>query len=145
VYFVDREKIEQILQLIENTVKIFKEQKSWQGTLEKLALERVVHLVIDSILDVGNALIDGFIMRDPGSYEDIIEILLDEKVINANDEAFLKVIIAFRKILVQNYLDINHDEMLNGMMEHLSTVEQFPNKVRRYLENELGSITAFKP
>ncbi|GAA3319942.1 hypothetical protein GCM10020331_028930 [Ectobacillus funiculus] len=30
-------------------------------------------------LDVGNAIIDGFIMRDPGSYEDIIDILVDEK------------------------------------------------------------------
>ena len=47
----------------------------------QLALERMVQISIDSVLDVGNAMIDGFIMRDPGSYEDIIDILLDEKVI----------------------------------------------------------------
>ena len=33
------------------------------------------------MMDVGNLMIDGFIMRDPGSYEDIIDILIDEKVI----------------------------------------------------------------
>ena len=37
--------------------------------------------VIESIIDVGNTMIDGFIMRDPGGYEDIIDIMEDEKVI----------------------------------------------------------------
>ena len=50
------------------------------NTYEKLALERVNYLLIESIIDVGNSMIDGFIMRDPGSYEDIIDILVDEKV-----------------------------------------------------------------
>ncbi|WP_458412016.1 type VII toxin-antitoxin system HepT family RNase toxin [Schinkia sp. CFF1] len=144
MYFVDREKIEQLLQLIENNLKIIKEQPSWQGMIEKLALERIVHLLIETVLDVGNHLIDGFIMRDPGSYEDIIDILLDEKVISAEDEAPLKEIIAFRKMLVQNYEDIDHGQVLQGLQEHKAALEVFPNKVRKYLENELGSITTFK-
>ena len=35
---------------------------------------------MESMMDVGNLMIDGFIMRDPGSYEDIIDILVDEKL-----------------------------------------------------------------
>ncbi|HHY71782.1 MAG TPA: DUF86 domain-containing protein [Bacillus bacterium] len=144
MYFVDRDKIEQLLQLIENNIKIVNEQTSWQSHLEKLALERVVHLVIESVLDVGNSLIDGFIMRDPGSYEDIIDILLDEKVIDANDELPLKTIISFRKEVVQNYTEIDHGQILQELKEHLEALKAFPDKVRRYLENELGVITAFK-
>ncbi|MCG6197821.1 DUF86 domain-containing protein, partial [Anoxybacillus sp. LAT_38] len=46
------------------------------------AMERALHLSIEAVIDVGNALIDGFIMRDPGSYSDIVEILRDERVIS---------------------------------------------------------------
>lgn len=144
MYFVDRDKIEQRLQLIENNIRVFNDQPSWQGNIEKLALERVVHLLIETMLDVGNALIDGFIMRDPGSYEDIIDILLDEKVISVEDEAPLKKIITFRKMVVQDYLDIHHEQIVEGLKEHIPTLEKFPAKVRQYLENELGTITAFK-
>ena len=35
-------------------------------------------------------MIDGFIMRDPGSYEDIIDILMDERVISAEEGQAMK-------------------------------------------------------
>lgn len=144
MYFVDREFLEQLLEHIEKNVNILKEQSNWDGPLEKLALERVVHLLIESILDVGNILIDGFIMRDPGSYEDIIDILLDEKVVTLEDEVPLKTVVAFRKTLIQNYLEIDHEQILQGIKENIVKIEQFPNQVRSYLENELGPINAFK-
>ena len=62
-------------------VRLFAEYSSWNTEIEKKALERIVHLLIENVLDVGNAMIDGFIMRDPGSYDDIIDILVDEKVV----------------------------------------------------------------
>ena len=144
MYFVDREFLELLLKHIEKNISILKDTSNWDGPLEKLALERVVHLLIESILDVGNTLIDGFIMRDPGSYEDIIDILLDEKVVAADNETSLKAVVAYRKILIQNYLDIDHDQISQSIKEHLATIEQFPNQVRLYLENELGPINAFK-
>ncbi len=57
------------------------------------ALERIAHVIIESIIDVGNSMIDGFIMRDPGSYEDIIDIMEDEKVITAEMADPLKHVI----------------------------------------------------
>lgn len=77
------------MQFIEHLLKEYKELKvdSYQ---EKLALERLVQLLIESIIDVGNMMIDGFIMRDPGSYEDIIDILEDEKVIPQSESSAYK-------------------------------------------------------
>ncbi|WP_102345006.1 DUF86 domain-containing protein [Bacillus sp. Marseille-P3661] len=144
MYFVDREKIEQLLRQMEDILEFYKSQSSWEGRIESLALERLVHIVIESILDVGNAMIDGFIMRDPGSYEDIIDILLDEKVLSADDEEPYKAVIAFRKPLVQNYLEINHAQIIEGINGSLTYLEQFPTKVRSYIENELGPVSAFK-
>ncbi|HLR71218.1 MAG TPA: HepT-like ribonuclease domain-containing protein, partial [Pseudogracilibacillus sp.] len=86
MYFVDRSRIEKTLAYMEDVLNELKNVRI-SSFSEKLGLERIVHVLIESVLDVGNMMIDGFIMRDPGSYEDIIDILVDEEVIPAEDEA----------------------------------------------------------
>src|SRR5699024_9319304 len=102
------------------------------------------HTVIESILDVGNAMIDGFIMRDPGSYEDIINVLEDEKVITVEMAKGLKTVIHCRKTLVQDYIEVNHDTILTTLQKNEKNLNDFPVKVRDYLENELGPVSAFQ-
>ena len=144
MYFVDRNKIEQTLQFLEQQCTLFQQQKNWETLFEKKVLERIGHLVIECILDVGNAMIDGFIMRDPGSYDDIIEILMDERVVPEQEGEQLKQVIHLRKSLVQDYINVNHMEAAEVLTRHMDAIEQFPLRVRQYLENELGPVSAFK-
>ncbi|WP_286229550.1 DUF86 domain-containing protein [Neobacillus mesonae] len=144
MYFVDREKIETTLQYLEAQIKLFSSREEWQTPLEKAALERVTQMFVESVLDVGNSMIDGFIMRDPGSYDDIIDILMDEKVISSETGEALKHLISFRKPLVQFYTELNHQELLEQFSKHLSSLTTFAVNVRDYLENELGPVSAFK-
>jgi uncharacterized protein YutE (UPF0331/DUF86 family) len=144
MYFVDREKIEEILKYLETQIQLFLSQKEWSTPLEKASLERLNQMMIESVLDVGNSMIDGFIMRDPGSYDDIIDILMDEKVISAETGNGLKVLIQYRKKLVQFYTDIDHKELQVVFSKHLHELVNFATNVRDYLANELGPVTAFK-
>jgi uncharacterized protein YutE (UPF0331/DUF86 family) len=144
MYFVDRQKIEETLQYMEKIMRIFKQQQTWESELEQLALERIAHLLIEAVLDVGNAMIDGFIMRDPGSYEDIIDILTDEKVITEDHAQGLKAVIQYRKALVQKYTNINHQELLETLTKHFTVLEVYPTAIRDYLRNELGPVSAFR-
>lgn len=144
MYFVDRENIEAKLIFMEKQLMIIKNNQTWASELERLALERLAHTAIEAILDVGNAMIDGFIMRDPGSYEDIVDILLDEKVVNAELEAVLKSFISYRKMLVQQYINVDHAALLDLLTENMMVIEQFAPSVRTYLTNELGPVSAFR-
>ncbi|MGM0845846.1 MAG: DUF86 domain-containing protein [Bacillota bacterium] len=144
MYFVDREKIEEILLYMEKQLGVFHAQDQWKSPIEKLALERISHVLIESILDTGNAMIDGFIMRDPGSYEDIIDILLDEKVITKEMEVSLKEVIFFRKMVVQEYTNIDHEAVEKSLSDHMEVLKAFPGHVREYLINELGPVSAFR-
>jgi uncharacterized protein YutE (UPF0331/DUF86 family) len=144
LYFVDREKIEKTLQYLEQQLELLEERKDWENPIEKKALERIAHTMIDAVLDVGNAMIDGFIMRDPGSYEDIIDILTDERVITEKDSAGLKEIIRFRKMLVQDYLHVDHQTLLAVILKYIEALKTYPSSVRLYLENELGPVSAFR-
>lgn len=143
MYFVDRNRINDTLthfsQLLQKVNGL-----SLNDSLHQLALERITHMVIESMLDVGNAMIDGFIMRDPGSYEDIIDILTDEKVIPQEEGEALKEVIGYRKMLVQEYLAIAHKDIFECLQKHLHVLQTFPERVRTYLDNELGPVSAFK-
>ncbi|MDQ1144505.1 uncharacterized protein YutE (UPF0331/DUF86 family) [Bacillus sp. SORGH_AS 510] len=144
MYFVDREKIEATLVYLEKLIHLFSQQKEWTTALEKAALERLNQMMIESVLDVGNAMIDGFIMRDPGSYDDIIDILVDEKVISAETGDHLKILIQYRKNLVQEYISVDHVELYQQFSAHLNELVTFAGNIREYLTNELGPVSAFK-
>lgn len=145
MYFVDRKRIEATLNYMETNLQLFNETDSWDTTLAQLALERIAHGMIESIIDVGNAMIDGFIMRDPGSYEDIIDILFDEKVIEETDADMIKDVISYRKELVRSYISIDHVELEDLVRKNVSALVKFPDLVRRYLTEELGPVSAFLP
>lgn len=145
MYFVDRKKIEKMLECLEEVVHTFQTNETYTEPLERYALERMAQTMIDCVLDVGNAMIDGFIMRDPGSYEDIIDILIDEKVISEEAGEKMKKVISLRKMLVQNYIEMDHEVIYNTVKEQIATLASYPANVRRYLEQELGPVSAFVP
>ncbi|PLR91377.1 DUF86 domain-containing protein [Bacillus halotolerans] len=144
MYFVDRNKIEHTLGFFERQLALFHSQTDWESEIEGLALERIGHLLIECILDTGNDMIDGFIMRDPGSYDDIMDILVDEKVVTEEEGAELKQLIAYRKTLVQQYQLADSAELYKLITAHLAVLQAFPKRIRIYLETELGPVSAFK-
>ncbi|WP_428911151.1 DUF86 domain-containing protein [Niallia sp. Krafla_26] len=145
MYFVDQEKIEEKLVYIDKQIEIFQSGQAWKTDIEKSALERIVHMTIEAILDVGNSMIDGFIMRDPGSYEDIIEILEDEMVITKEMSTSFKHIISYRKPLQQDYVLVNHAELEKAFIQEMPSLKQFSSSIRNYLTKKSGVVTAFKP
>lgn len=142
MYFVNRSEIEQIITHMDSLLQEIKD-KQYSSLIEKLGLERLSHVIIESILDVGNLMIDGFIMRDPGSYHDIIDILIDEKVIPEQDESSYKAIIDLRQMLVQEYLKIDHNRLKDVLFTNKDVLMQFSHHIRTYLDNELGVANAF--
>ncbi|MCY7467968.1 DUF86 domain-containing protein [Bacillus safensis] len=144
MYFVDRKKIEETLRFFEEHYGLMQSHQTWTSPLEKKALERIVHLLVECILDTGNDMIDGFIMRDPGSYDDIMDILVDEKVVPEVEGSQLKKLVSSRKTLVQQYQEVVHHDLLQVISEVEQALEVFPSRIRTYLEQELGPVSAFK-
>lgn len=143
MYFVNRSEIVQTLVHMDNLLTEVKDTSRFHSAIEKLGLERLVHILIEAILDVGNMMIDGFIMRDPGSYHDIIDILVDELVIPEKDAASYKALIDLRQIIVQDYLTIDHDTIETVLLREKAVLSEFTTHIEAYLDNELGVANAF--
>ncbi|WLD92690.1 DUF86 domain-containing protein [Alkalihalobacillus sp. AL-G] len=145
MYFVDRKKIEELIHYLDSCLRTFEDESFSSSVKDAFALERIAHMIIETIIDTGNKMIDGFIMRDPGSYEDIIEILEDETVVTSEEAAGLKKVILLRKELVQSYTNLDHQNIEKVLTEHLKELKVFPEKIQRYLTEELGPVSAFLP
>lgn len=146
MYFIDRNNITATLTYMNSIVNVIdKTSKFPLSEIEELALERIAQNIIESIIDVGNSMIDGFIMRDPGSYDDIIDILLDEKVITADMESSLKEVLSLRKMLVREFMNVDHQLVAQILIKNINTLNEFPKKIDLYLTNELGPVSAFIP
>lgn len=145
VYFVDQKIIEEKLNLMDDHLQFFYRKKDWTTFSDNLVLERVVQIVIEAMIDIGNSVIDGFVMRDPGSYEDVINILIDEKVVKEKDGESLKVVLPLRKMVVRDYTKVDHQAMKQIFTENLEAMMNFVPSIKHYLKNEQGQVTAFIP
>ncbi|MDB4866772.1 MAG: hypothetical protein JWR03_1105 [Cohnella sp.] len=141
MYYVNRESIEERLACIPDIAQVLAEAASdWTGSLTQgLAQERALHLALEIATDVGSGLIDGFIMRDASSYEDIIDIIADEGVISAEVAAPLRRLVSLRKPLVQEYARWPRRELHPFTGELPDLLRQFDHEVHTYLHRELGA------
>lgn len=138
MYYVNREQIERRLNVLPELVQVIEGACSTAepSLIERLAEERALHLAIEVVTDVGSYLIDGFIMRDASSYEDIIDIMQDEKVIDGELFRVLTELVRLRKPLVQDYYEWNHSGIHDLMGLLPGVLKRFSQRVREYLDQE---------
>lgn len=142
MYYVNREQIELRLRAIPEIVEGLRQVSSgWTGDLmQGLVQERCLHLAIETVTDVGSYLIDGFIMRDASSYEDIIRIIHEENVIDESVFAPIYELVSLRKPLVQEYFCWRRTELHKLTPLLAEVLERFAIRVEGYLDRELGSL-----
>lgn len=142
MYYVNLEQIEQRLQFMSiissgcKKVASEWEERSSDLTLQ-LAQERLLILAIESITDVGSLLIDGFLMRDASSYEDIIEILQVERVFDADLGAVLLELVKQRRALMQDYVNWDRTTLhpLTGQLPNV--LPKLAEAVAAFIRKEL--------
>ncbi len=136
MYDIDRQKVDEYLNVIDNALTVSEQLQPFQNDIHKYAAERCLHICIEAVADVGNLLIDGFIMRDPGSYEDIIEILRDERVISEEVAVKLAELVKFRKPLVQFYTRVDQEKVFALLKNSGEALRNFSPQVKDFIERE---------
>lgn len=141
MYYINHTQIEERLDFIpfiNQTLERLAE--TWDPTdpIKQCAQERALHLAIETVTDVGSLLIDGFMMRDASSYEDIIDILAGEYVFSAEDAAVLTELVKLRKPLVQDYASFPREQLHRLASVLPAVLNSFADSVPRFIKKELG-------
>ncbi|MBA4602766.1 DUF86 domain-containing protein [Thermoactinomyces mirandus] len=138
VYDVDVKRIQKQLHHLEQCAEVLKKLEGKSSGLEvRFSLERALHLAVECMIDVGTVMIDGFIMRDPGGYLDIVDILMDERVIDESTGERLKKHVRLRERLIRYYTEVDWEEICSYLTDR-DLYERFQSQVRDYLKKELG-------
>ncbi|WP_323702939.1 DUF86 domain-containing protein [Mammaliicoccus sp. Dog046] len=138
MYFVDSKTLNLKLNYLEQLTIDFEDVKQ-----SPYALERVAHMMIESVVDVGNLIIDAFILRDPGNYKDVIDIMELEKVFQPSTAEEIRISIDYRKELTRNYENIDHDALRKAFEQATPYYKQAIADTKHFLVNENVAITAF--
>lgn len=140
MYYVNREQIELRLEAVPDIAAGLRHiSATWNGDLlQGLVQERCLHLAIETVTDVGSYIIDGFIMRDASSYEDIIGIIHEEGVLDDTVLHSLLELVSLRKPLVQEYFHWDRTSLHPLTSELPELLEHFVFSVHDYLNKELG-------
>lgn len=139
MYYVDEEQIGarlRFIPLLSQALRRLALSGDPSDVLSHFAQERALHLAIESVTDVGSLLIDGFMMRDAGSYEDIIDVLHTEGVLADDAAARLKSLASLRRPLIQQYMNLDRSKLRDDLAETAQLLEQFPAIVSEFLDKE---------
>ncbi|MCJ1656820.1 DUF86 domain-containing protein [Staphylococcus sp. NRL 16/872] len=138
MYFVDKDKLKLKLEYLNQLTKDYESSKS-----NHYAFERIAQMLIESSVDIGNMIIDGFILRDPGNYKDVIDILELEGVITKETQQHINETVEVRKQFAHNYTDLDSDALQPLFDQALPYYERFIQEVMQFLEKENVPVTAF--
>lgn len=134
-----REKVDHILRTLEERASWLMEvrelpEAEWEGPALVWAAERAMHVAIECTVDAANEIIDALVMREPGSYEDILRVLMEEGVVTKEwFEAYVGVL-AFREKLVRGYTSLPGSEVVQAVRVYAPLFQPYAAAVRNYLE-----------
>lgn len=143
LYPLDETKVEQLLQYIEQyepTLSTMVEagpSPLVHDIIRRLAAERLVQLLTEAITDVLGLIIDGLMLRDPGSYQDMVEIVTQEGAFPPDYGKQLEKLVGFRNRLVRDYVSVTVDELAETLKLAGQLVPAFAGYIRAFLEEEL--------
>jgi len=135
---VDREKIEQRLLKLEQSVRKLKEiaAQSWEQYSADEALrdraERNLQVAAQACIDMANHIIADKGFRTPQGYGESFSVLAQEKVIPALLADKMRMVAGFRNILVHDYLEIDNN-IVYTTLSHLDDFLHFAEYVYRQL------------
>jgi uncharacterized protein YutE (UPF0331/DUF86 family) len=141
MYYVNREQIErrlEYLSTVRDTLRLLRDKAPTDSLIHQFALERAIHVAAECVTDIGSYMIDGFVMRDAASYEDIVEILFGENVFSSELFELLSPLVKMRKPLVQSYYDVKKDDLTILSQQLPEGIDRFSDSIVRYLSTELG-------
>ncbi|MEJ7541842.1 DUF86 domain-containing protein [Staphylococcus intermedius] len=138
MYFVDKTQLETKLKYLKQLTEDYETVKS-----NHYAFERVAQMLIESSVDIGNMIIDAFILRDPGNYKDVIDILELEGAISKETQHALHQTIDVRRQFVHYYDTLDTAQLIPLFDETVPFYQQFIQEILQFLENENVPVTAF--
>lgn len=127
-------KLEESLRRLESKKKVARKEFLNNWEIQDIVL-REFEVAIESCVDIGTHIISEKGWKSPEKYSDVPDILAENGVIPKNFKENLRNIIAFRNIIVHEYLYIDYDKVYNNLRK-LDDFRKFAEYIEDFLKKE---------
>jgi uncharacterized protein YutE (UPF0331/DUF86 family) len=100
------------------------------------AVERYLHLAVESVLDIAEMMIAEFGLRKPEEYRECIDILGEVGILPDEFAYRFAPVAGFRNILVHEYARVDLAEVHRHLQNDLGDFEEYARHVAMYLEKK---------
>ena len=99
-------------------------------------IERTLHIIIESILDITHYIISDLKLREPASYADAFNILYENKILSTQGKDNGKLMSQFRNRLI-HYYEKNDPEIIFGILKkHQNDFRFFINEINDFVDKD---------
>lgn len=137
---VDRQRVDQLLALLAGYVGILRDLSI--EPLESLraddrtrgAAERYLQLALETVLVVGNHLVAALGLRQPDDYADVVRVLGESGVLDAEFARAIEPMAGLRNRLVHVYWEVEADRVHELLQTRLDDFDRFAREVTQHLD-----------
>jgi uncharacterized protein YutE (UPF0331/DUF86 family) len=110
-------------------------QEYQENKIIRRAVERTLHLVVETCLDIGRHMIvlEGF--RAPEDNKDVFRVLNEEGIVSETLLASLISMAGFRNLIVHDYTRIDDGAVFGILRKRLGDFDQFAKAVIQYIDS----------
>jgi len=99
---------------------------------KKRSCERLIHILIECMIDVCALMVKGLRLGLPAEEEDLFEKLEKNKIISKEMKQKLRSMRGFRNILVHRYANVD-DELVFENLRNINAFEEFRKEISSFL------------
>lgn len=99
-------------------------------------VERTLHLMIETCIDVANHIISDMELRPPSSYSDTFEVLMEGKIIGRSLGSRLVKMAKFRNIIVHHYDEIDPGIIVSILRKSLKDFVYFKDAIIDFIKRK---------
>jgi uncharacterized protein YutE (UPF0331/DUF86 family) len=110
-----------------------KSYEEYKSSIEKRrACERLLHILIESVIDVCSLIVKGLRLGLPAEEVDLFEKLGKKKIISREMKEKLKLMRGFRNILVHRYAEVD-EELVFVHLQKINDFKEFRKEIASFL------------
>jgi len=127
-------KLDEMKKYVDELHSMLPEQEEYQQDLiKRRACEKTVEVAIESLIDVSAMIVSAQQFGLPENEENILDMLIEKKVLSIKLGEKLKDMKGFRNILIHRYGHVDDEIVYHNLSSYMDDFYEFENAVELYL------------
>lgn len=130
-------KVDEMIKYVEELQNMLPGQEDYlHDLIRRRACEKTIEVAIESLIDVCAMIVSAQQFGLPETEENILDMLIEKKVLSRKLGEKLKDMKGFRNILIHRYGNVDDEIVYLNLSSHMNDFYEFENAVELYLQKQ---------